>query len=100
MTTQAKCPTCGAPLTFRPGTMVAVCGYCKSLSARTDRDPKLIGKVADLVDTGSPLRVGAEGNYAGRKFSLVGRTQMRHPLGGVWDEWYLALEDGRWGWLA
>ena len=100
MPTQAKCPTCGAPLAFRPGTMVAVCGYCKSLSARTDRDPRLIGKVADLVDTGSPLRLGTEGSYAGRQFALVGRTQMRHPLGGVWDEWYLALADGRWGWLA
>jgi len=22
------------------------------------------------------------------------------PRGGVWDEWYLALDDGRWGWLA
>lgn len=100
MPTQAKCPSCGAPIAFRPGTMVAVCGYCKSLSARTDRDPRLIGKVADLVDTGSPLRVGVEGTYAGRTFSLVGRTQLRHPLGGVWDEWYLALADGRWGWLA
>ena len=100
MPTQAKCPTCGAPIAFRPGTMVAVCGYCKSLSARTDRDPRLIGQVADLVDTGSPLRVGLTGTYAGRRFSLVGRTQLSHPLGGVWDEWYLALEDGRWGWLA
>ena len=100
MPTQAKCPTCGAPIAFRPGTMVAVCGYCKSLSARTDRDLKLIGKVADLVDTGSPLRVGVEGQYEGRRFTLVGRTQLKHPLGGVWDEWYLALDDGRWGWLA
>jgi hypothetical protein len=100
MPTQAKCPTCGAPLVFRPGTMVTVCSHCRSLSARTDRDPRLIGKVADLVDTGSAFRVGIDGSYAGRKFALVGRTQMRHPSGGVWDEWYLALEDGRWGWLA
>lgn len=100
MPTQAKCPTCGAPLSFRPGTLVVVCGYCQSISARTDRDPRLIGKVADLVDTGSPLRVGLEGSYAGRAFTLTGRTQMRHPLGGVWNEWYLALSDGRWGWLA
>lgn len=80
--------------------MVAVCSYCKSLSARTDRDPRLIGKMADLVDTGSLLALGAEGRFAGRRFQMVGRTQMKHPMGGVWDEWYLALDDGRWGWLA
>jgi Domain of unknown function (DUF4178) len=80
--------------------MVAVCGYCHALSARTDRDPELIGKVADLVDTDSPLSVGAEGKYAGRRFTLTGRVQLKHPLGGLWNEWYIALEDGRWGWLA
>jgi hypothetical protein len=80
--------------------MVAVCGYCKSLSARTDRDPRLIGKVADLVDTGSPLSLNLKGTFDGRPFTLAGRTQLGHALGGVWDEWYLAFDDGRWGWLA
>jgi hypothetical protein len=80
--------------------MVAVCGYCKALAARKDRDPELIGKVADLVDTGSPLAMGAKGHFTGRSFTLAGRVQLKHPLGGVWDEWYLALDDGRWGWLA
>jgi hypothetical protein len=80
--------------------MVAVCAYCKALSARKDRDLELIGKVADLVDTGSPLGLGASGTFAGRRFSLAGRVQLKHALGGIWDEWYLALDDGRWGWLA
>jgi len=100
MSTLASCPSCGAALSFRPGTMVAVCSYCKALAARKDRDPELIGKVADLVDTGSPLGLGASGTYTGRAFTLAGRVQLKHPLGGVWDEWYLALDDGRWGWLA
>ncbi|WP_243316467.1 DUF4178 domain-containing protein [Geothrix paludis] len=100
MSPLASCPSCGAPLSFRPGTMVAVCSYCKALAARRDRDPELIGKVADLVDTGSPLGLGATGRHAGRSFTLAGRVQLKHPLGGVWDEWYLALDDGRWGWLA
>lgn len=98
--TRVTCPSCGAPLTFQAGTMVSVCSRCRSLSARTDRDPRLIGKVADLVATGSRLRLGQQGRFAGRPFRLVGRTQLRHPLGGVWDEWYLAFGDGRWGWLA
>ncbi|MFN8010118.1 MAG: DUF4178 domain-containing protein [Holophagaceae bacterium] len=96
----SSCPSCGAPLTFRPGTMVAVCGSCKTLSARTDRDPELIGIAADLVDTGSPVSLQASGVHAGRGFTVAGRVQMVHPLGGVWNEWYLAFEDGRWGWLA
>lgn len=96
----SNCPQCAAPLPFRPGTMVSVCKGCGSLCARTDRDPELIGRVAALVDTGSPLAVGATGRHAGRAFAITGRVQMAHPLGGVWNEWYLALDDGRWGWLA
>lgn len=96
----SNCPSCAAPLAFRPGTMVSVCAACGSACARTDRDPELIGKVAALVETGSPLGLGATGRFAGRTFSVAGRIQMAHPLGGVWDEWYLALDDGRWGWLA
>ncbi|MBK8724968.1 MAG: DUF4178 domain-containing protein [Holophagaceae bacterium] len=80
--------------------MVAVCGSCKTLSARTDRDPELIGIAADLVDLNSPISLQATGVHAGRDFTIAGRVQMRHPLGGVWNEWYLAFEDGRWGWLA
>ncbi|MDP2877392.1 MAG: DUF4178 domain-containing protein [Holophaga sp.] len=100
MSHQANCPSCGAPLTFRPGTMVAVCAHCTSLSARTDRDPLLIGKVAALVDSDSPLQMGMGGQFAGRKFKVMGRTQLKHPLGGFWNEWYLAFDDDRWGWLA
>jgi hypothetical protein len=97
---RVNCPSCSAPISFRPGTMVTVCGYCRALSARTDRDPRLIGKVADLVATGSPLALGMEGSFAGRTFHIVGRTQLQHPLGGVWDEWYLSFQGDRWGWLA
>ncbi|HKV38059.1 MAG TPA: DUF4178 domain-containing protein, partial [Blastocatellia bacterium] len=31
---------------------------------------------------------------------LTGRAQLGHQAGGVWDEWYAAFKDGRWGWLA
>jgi hypothetical protein len=80
--------------------MVTVCGACTTLSARTDRDPELIGRAADLVDTSSAISKDATGVHAGRDFTVAGRVQMRHPLGGVWNEWYLAFDDGRWGWLA
>lgn len=99
--TTANCPSCGAPIEFAIGSSeVVVCGSCHSIVARTDRGMETHGKVAALIDTGSPLRVGAHGKYRRMSFRITGRTQLRHQAGGVWDEWYAALDDGRWGWLA
>ncbi|HWP42642.1 MAG TPA: DUF4178 domain-containing protein, partial [Blastocatellia bacterium] len=36
----------------------------------------------------------------GISFELTGRAQIAHQAGGLWDEWYAAFADGRWGWLA
>lgn len=97
----ANCPSCGAAIEFAIGTSeVVVCGYCRSIVARTDRGIEDHGKVAALIDTGSPLRVGTTGRFRGLGFRISGRTQLRHQAGGVWDEWYAALDDGRWAWLA
>jgi DNA-directed RNA polymerase subunit RPC12/RpoP len=97
----ANCPSCGGPIEFAIGSSAAVvCKYCNSIVARTDRDVTLHGKVAALIDTGSPLAVGVPGKYKGNGFRISGRTQLRHQAGGVWDEWYAAFDDGQWGWLA
>jgi DNA-directed RNA polymerase subunit RPC12/RpoP len=99
--TRANCPSCGAPVEFAIGSSaVVVCTYCRSVVARTDRGVETHGKVAALIDTGSPLAVGVHGRYGGTGFRITGRTQLRHQAGGVWDEWYAAFDDGRWGWLA
>ena len=79
---------------------MAVCPYCRSVVARSDRRVEDLGKVAALVETDSLLEVGRKGHYQGVPFELTGRTQLAHPAGGVWDEWYAAFSDGRWGWLA
>lgn len=101
MTTVANCPSCGAPVEFAIGnSAVVVCGYCRSVVGRGDRGPEMYGKVADLIDTGSVLRRGLRGKYRGSSYTITGRTQMQHQAGGVWDEWYAAFDDGRWGWLA
>lgn len=101
MTTTANCPSCGGPVTFAIGSSaVVVCDYCRSVVARSDRGLESFGKVADLIDTGSPLRRGATGKYRGQSFRITGRTQLRHQAGGVWDEWYASFDDGRWGWVA
>lgn len=97
----ANCPSCGAAIEFAVGSsIVVVCDYCRSVVARTDRALEDLGKIAALVDTGSPLQRNLPGKYRGVGFRLTGRTQMRHAMGGVWDEWYAAFDDGRWGWIA
>jgi hypothetical protein len=99
--TSANCPACGAPIVFKLGSsIVVVCEHCNSVIARKDRDLADLGRVADLVDTQSPLEIGMSGYFEGVPFTLTGRAQLSHPAGGVWDEWYAAFEDGRWGWLA
>lgn len=96
-----NCPSCGGPVEFSIGsTAVVVCNYCRSLVARTDVGVEDLGKVAAIVDTGSPLRRDLFGKYQGTGFRIVGRTQMQHEAGGYWDEWYAHFDDGRWGWLA
>jgi hypothetical protein len=98
---KVSCPACGGPIVFKVGSsMVAVCEYCHSLVARGDRKVEDLGKVADLVDTGAELQTGLQGRYHGIPFELVGRAQLGHEAGGVWDEWYAHFADGRWGWLA
>jgi hypothetical protein len=98
---QVSCPGCAGPITFRVGSsIVAVCPYCNSLVARGDRGIESLGKVADLMETESPLELGLKGRFEWVPFELVGRAQIGHEAGGVWDEWYAAFADGRWGWLA
>lgn len=94
------CPSCRAPVEFRPGAgKVKVCEYCQTVVLRGAARLEAIGKVADLVDTESPLKVGLSGRYNGTPFTVQGRIQKSNPT-GTWDEWYLAFEDERQGWLA
>jgi ribosomal protein S27E len=101
MALRANCPACGAEVLFKAGSsVVVVCEFCRSVVARTDRGIEDLGKVADVVESGSPLEVGLRGVYLGVAFELTGRAQLQHAAGGFWDEWYAAFADGRWGWLA
>jgi hypothetical protein len=97
----ANCPSCGAPVEFKSGqSIVVICEYCRSAVARTDRELKDLGKVAELVETGSPLDVGVRGKWKDVPFELTGRAQLGHELGGQWDEWYATFSNGWLGWLA
>lgn len=98
---QASCPSCAGPIEFKSGaTVVVVCPFCRSVVARTDRALQDLGKVAEVSETGSPLRVGLKGVFKGERFELTGRAQMSHAMGGVWDEWYATFSNGWVGWLA
>ncbi len=100
MSVTVVCPGCGVELVFQTGAPLRVCDHCRSVIARRDRDLENLGKVVDLVQSQSPLELWLVGTYLGARFTLVGRAQNAHAKGGVWDEWYAAFDDGRWGWLA
>jgi hypothetical protein len=102
MSFQASCPACAAPITFEvTGSVVTVCKSCHTVAGRGDGGLEDFGKVADLVQTDSPLKLGLRGKFKGVPFEITGRAQLKHSGGGIWDEWYVAFRGGkRWGWLA
>jgi hypothetical protein len=95
-----NCPACGGPVRFTIASAVTtVCEYCRSVVARTDIALEDLGKVGQLVDTGSPLSLGLTGKVREGSFRVVGHIQIRHHAGGVWNEWFLHFGND-WGWLA
>ncbi|MDQ3181588.1 MAG: DUF4178 domain-containing protein, partial [Acidobacteriota bacterium] len=63
---QANCPSCAAPIEFKQGaTIVLVCPFCRSAVARTDRGLNDLGKVAEIVQSESPLKIGLRGEFKG-----------------------------------
>ncbi|HSU26489.1 MAG TPA: DUF4178 domain-containing protein [Pyrinomonadaceae bacterium] len=68
--------------------------------ARTDRGLQDLGKVAEVAESESPLKIGLRGTFKGTGFELTGRAQYRHEMGGYWDEWYATFSNGWVGWLA
>ena len=76
---KANCPSCGAPIEFKAGsTIVLVCPFCRSAVARTDRGLEDLGKVAEVAESESPLKLGLKGIYNNVRFELTGRAQLRH----------------------
>jgi hypothetical protein len=59
-----------------------------------------LGKVAEIAESQSPLKIGLKGTFKGNRFELTGTRAARHELGGVWDEWYATFSNGWVGWLA
>jgi ribosomal protein S27E len=96
----ANCPACGAPVVFKSSASFhGVCEFCRSTLVRHGGDLENLGRMADLLEDASPLRLGTEGQYRGVHFAVVGRIQLKYAA-GIWNEWHLLFDDMRGGWLS
>ena len=95
-----NCASCGAAVNFHSKASVfAVCSFCKSTLVRQDMNLDVIGSMADLQDDYSPLQIGTQGLYEGKKFEIVGRLKVAYD-GGFWHEWFTWFDTDTTGWLA
>ncbi len=96
----ANCPACGAPVVFKSSASFhGVCEFCRSTLVRHGGDLENLGRMADLLEGASPIRLGTEGRYRGVHFAVVGRIQLKYAA-GIWNEWHLLFDDHRSGWLS
>ena len=96
----ANCPACGAPVVFKSSASFhGVCEFCRSTLVRHGGDLENLGRMADLLEDASPIKLGTEGRYKGVHFAVVGRIQLKYAS-GVWNEWHLLFDDMRGGWLS
>ena len=97
---RAPCPGCGAPVEFRSAQSThAVCAYCHSTVVREGDKLTRLGKMAELFDDHSPLRLLVSGSIGKNAFTLVGRLQYKYDEGS-WSEWHALLDDGSTAWLS
>jgi hypothetical protein len=100
MARAASCPSCGAQVAFRAaGSVLAVCEFCRSTLLRKGADLENLGKMAELAEDTSLVRLGTEGRYQGVHFAVIGRIQLRYGQ-GIWNEWHLLYDSQRTGWLG
>lgn len=95
-----SCPSCGAHVQFKShASVMAVCEYCKSTLLKEADAVKDIGRMSDVLDDYSPIRIGTAGRFGSRSFTVIGRIQLRYDA-GLWNEWYLLFDDGDPAWLS
>jgi hypothetical protein len=95
-----SCPSCGAVVPFKShASVMAVCEYCKTTVLKDAESVKDMGRMSDVLEDYSPIRIGTSGRFGGQEFTVIGRIQLRYP-GGLWNEWYVYFNDGRPAWLS
>jgi hypothetical protein len=96
----ANCPSCGATIQFAWSSAVqSSCPYCRAILVRGDVDLEKVGEVADLPQDSSPIQIGTEGIYDGKRFAVIGCIRYEWEQGG-WNEWHLLFLDQTNGWLS
>ena len=87
-------------MSFRSAASVyAVCEFCRSTLLRDGESLKNLGRMADLLEDPSLIRIGSEGTFRGLHFGVIGRIQLTYE-GGFWNEWYVLFDDTNTGWLS
>ena len=97
---QASCPGCGAPVSFRSAASVmAVCEFCRTTLLKDADSVRDLGKMAEVLEDYSPIRIGVSGVFNQHAFTVIGRIQLRYAA-GFWNEWYVISDEGRPAWLS
>jgi hypothetical protein len=95
-----SCPSCGAQVRFRShASVMAVCEYCKTTVLKDADSVKDLGKMSDVLEDYSPIRIGTSGVFGGRSFTVIARIQLRYSA-GLWNEWHVLFDDGQAAWLG
>ena len=94
------CPACGAPLRIRNRFVKAVtCEFCQNVSLYNGVRLDPTGRTASLATLASPLYLDATGSIGAQRFRVVGRLVYEYE-GGMWQEWFLDLDDDKKAWLV
>lgn len=94
------CPACGAEVLFKSRSSIfGVCSFCNSTLIRHDLNIETLGKMSEMPQDLSPLKIGTTGIFENLKFEIVGRQRIGWE-NGTWNEWYLHFNNGKDGWLA
>ncbi|MDB5842204.1 MAG: hypothetical protein JWQ23_4156 [Herminiimonas sp.] len=72
---------------------MAVCGYCKTTVLKDADSARHMGRMSEVLEDYSPLRIGTSGSFGGKGFTVIGRIQLRYPA-GLWSEWQVLFDDG------
>src|SRR5262245_28574408 len=97
---QISCPGCGAPVQFKSAASVmTVCEFCKSTLLKDADSVRDIGKMSEVLEDYSPLKIGTSGQFNSKGFALIGRLQLKYS-DGYWNEWYALFDDGSNAWLS
>lgn len=95
-----NCPSCGAQIEAdsRFAYMV-VCESCDSSVVLDARAAHVAGKMSTLKPPSGVLYTGATGTLGEQEFRVLGRVRYGYGQ-GLWDEWFVSLEDGDCVWVS